>query len=173
MKDLEDLIDAQNCLVLDATYRAFIIEHWTESISEVACGEANILIPRSGGKLVRSQNLVFPWPLVIQRLTVVAPFQRKYEDDEIVSKNIIKIRDGRRCVYCGKYGNTIDHILPKSRGGLITWGNAVTACKKCNNGKRNRTPEEAGLKRPKIPKTLPRSLMLEYEEAVYAKLNEV
>ena len=59
----------------------------------------------------------------------------------------IKARDGHRCGYClVNRGTTVDHILPKSRGGAETWENLVAACERCNQAKADRTPEEAGMK---------------------------
>jgi 5-methylcytosine-specific restriction endonuclease McrA len=63
-------------------------------------------------------------------------------------------RDKFRCVYCGSQRHlTIDHVIPKSKGGQNTWSNMVTCCSKCNSKKGDRTPEEAGLKSvyPKEP----------------------
>jgi 5-methylcytosine-specific restriction endonuclease McrA len=63
-------------------------------------------------------------------------------------------RDKHTCGYCGSFGNTVDHIVPKSRGGKETWGNCVTACSDCNGWKADRTPEEAGMELlwpPKVP----------------------
>lgn len=77
-------------------------------------------------------------------------------------------RDGYQCIYCGlKIGDyqrgqmltqhsfTIDHILPRSRGGRNTWGNTACACSVCNNRKGDRTPHEVGMTlrwEPKIPR---------------------
>lgn len=64
-------------------------------------------------------------------------------------------RDRRLCAYCGEtYDDrylTIDHVLPRSRGGKNTWVNCVTACKPCNNRKDDRTPEEAGMQLLYVP----------------------
>ena len=58
-------------------------------------------------------------------------------------QNVFK-RDQYECQYCGsKKDLTLDHVLPSSRGGKSSWGNLVTACKKCNSYKGDRTPEEA------------------------------
>ena len=72
-------------------------------------------------------------------------------------------RDKHQCQYCGKTPTrqelTIDHVMPRSRGGQDTWENLVAACVRCNVRKGNRTPEEANmplLNRPKQPKGLPR-----------------
>ena len=52
-----------------------------------------------------------------------------------------------KCVYCNSKNElTIDHVIPKSRGGKNTWENLVTCCKKCNAKKDNKTPKEAGMK---------------------------
>ncbi len=54
-------------------------------------------------------------------------------------------RDGRRCGYCGKAASTIDHVLPRSRGGQNTWLNTIAACNGCNQRKGDSTPAEAGM----------------------------
>ena len=72
------------------------------------------------------------------------------------SKRKIMVRDGNQCVYCGAIKNlTIDHIIPKSKGGKNTYENCVTACYTCNNKKGSKTPEEAGMRlshRPTRPR---------------------
>jgi hypothetical protein len=72
-------------------------------------------------------------------------------------KAIIK-RDGSACQYCSKRLSnreiTIDHVVPRSHGGINSFVNCVVSCSRCNGLKRNRTPEEAGLKlisKPQIP----------------------
>jgi 5-methylcytosine-specific restriction endonuclease McrA len=59
-------------------------------------------------------------------------------------------RDGHRCQYCGGQAENIDHVVPRSRGGLHDWENVVAACRRCNTRKEDRLPEEAGfvLRRP-------------------------
>ncbi len=75
-----------------------------------------------------------------------------------VSRLGIFIRDGFRCQYCGKklsYKNlTIDHVIPKSKGGKTEWTNVVTSCMPCNSKKGDRTPKAAGMtliREPRIP----------------------
>jgi hypothetical protein len=64
-------------------------------------------------------------------------------------RDILYARDAHLCAYCGiqfkDHHLTIDHVHPKSRGGRHFWTNTVTACKSCNHGKADRTPEEAGM----------------------------
>jgi len=71
-------------------------------------------------------------------------------------------RDGNRCQYCGKKSSTselsLDHIIPRSRGGRATWDNIVCACRRCNVRKGGRTPREAGMslsRDPVEPRTSP------------------
>ena len=59
-----------------------------------------------------------------------------------VSRRGVLRRDNNRCGYCGNAATTIDHVMPRSRGGKDTWENLVACCLKCNNIKGDRTPEE-------------------------------
>jgi len=63
-----------------------------------------------------------------------------------VSRRGVLRRDEHRCGYCGKAASTIDHVLPRSRGGRDTWDNLVACCLRCNNLKSDRTPAEMGWK---------------------------
>lgn len=95
-----------------------------------------------------------PWPLVV-RLNYWKPvpsFREVDLDSRASSKQILR-RDGHTCAYCGKQATTVDHILPKSRGGGWTWGNLVAACVPCNSFKADRTPEESGMKLLWMPHT--------------------
>lgn len=76
-------------------------------------------------------------------------------------KKVLFNRDSWKCQFCSTQLNgksiTIDHVIPKSRGGTTSWHNCVSACKNCNKKKSNMTPEEAGmplLKNPALPNAL-------------------
>ena len=102
--------------------------------------------------MIHSVSLTISLPSIV-RLSRFVHVKRKRI--VLTRKNIIK-RDNHQCQYCAtKIGSvTVDHILPKDRGGKDTWENLVCACMKCNGKKRNRTPEEAGmplLRKPKKP----------------------
>lgn len=71
-----------------------------------------------------------------------------------VSRRGVLRRDRQQCAYCGGTASTIDHVLPRSRGGSDTWENLVSCCLRCNNKKGDRTPREMGWKlrtRPQQP----------------------
>lgn len=70
------------------------------------------------------------------------------------SKRGVLKRDRYTCAYCGGHANTVDHVLPRSRGGQDTWLNTVAACGPCNHSKSDATPQEAGMKmlfEPRLP----------------------
>ena len=84
-----------------------------------------------------------------------------YVSTRLTRQNLFE-RDRHTCQYCGKKFKiedlTIEHILPRSRGGKSSWENLVCACIDCNRKKRDRTPEEAGMKLltvPRKPKDMP------------------
>lgn len=68
-----------------------------------------------------------------------------YKGMVLTRENVFK-RDGFKCQYCGTTKElTLDHLIPKAKGGKSSWSNLVTACKRCNSRKGNYSPEEAGL----------------------------
>ncbi len=92
-------------------------------------------------KMIRSVKETFPWPSIIR----LSYFVRvPYKKVVLTRKNILR-RDGFKCVYCGRSDLplTIDHIVPKARGGIDSWENLISACTFCNNKKGDRTPHEA------------------------------
>ncbi len=102
------------------------------------------MVEKRDGLVFHSVKKDFPFPSII-RLSRYINIPRKRI--ELSRKNILR-RDGYRCQYCGTHSTnlTVDHIIPKSRGGSDTWENLVAACISCNNKKGNRTPEEANMK---------------------------
>ena len=79
-----------------------------------------------------------------------------------LNRQAIFERDGYRCQYCGKlckgHELNLDHVMPKERGGALSWQNIVSSCLPCNTRKANRTPREAAmrlLKKPRQPKSRP------------------
>ncbi|WP_125776522.1 HNH endonuclease [Antribacter gilvus] len=87
----------------------------------------------------------FPLPRVLRLVRYVAMRWRyKANGAPTCTKLGVKRRDGE-CAYCGGPAETVDHVLPRSRGGPSTWLNLVAACYPCNSFKADRTPAEAGL----------------------------
>ena len=85
---------------------------------------------------------VFPMPRVVRLVSYVAT-RRRHSRGPSWSRHGVLERDRRTCAYCGGAASTIDHVLPRSRGGANTWLNTVASCGRCNQRKGDRTPSEA------------------------------
>lgn len=94
----------------------------------------------------------FAVPSVIRLLE----YRRIPHQSRALSRKNILMRDRYACQYCGRSGQsatlTLDHVIPRSRGGESAWENLVACCHECNNRKGNRTPEEANMKLSKVPR---------------------
>lgn len=86
----------------------------------------------------------YPAPRVVRLVRYVVTKWR-YAAGPAWSRAGVLARDGRRCGYCPAPATTVDHVVPRSRGGRNTWKNTVAACYECNQGKGDRTPAEAGM----------------------------
>lgn len=144
--ELENVIGKNMAILVDTALELTGIVSWERAISLVIEDEAYTLIPRADGSQVRSQNLTMPFPLVVALNHRVKKFGKhgRIRVDRVSKKAILE-RDHYTCRYCGEYGDTIDHIIPRSRGGLNTLGNFCCACSSCNGSKADMTPEEAGM----------------------------
>ncbi|MCX6162079.1 MAG: HNH endonuclease [Ignavibacteriae bacterium] len=135
-------------LVLNQNYEPITITNVKRAIILAFLGKAEIVSANNGRRIntVRT-SLICP---SIVRLSVFV--RVPYKKIILSRKNILR-RDNHRCLYCGSTVNlTVDHVIPKSRGGEETWENLVTACIKCNNKKGNRDPEEAKMQLHATPK---------------------
>ncbi len=91
------------------------------------------------GEVMHSEHLSLDVPSVIRlRYFVRVPFQRRCT----LSRRAVFARDDHRCQYCGGHADSIDHVMPRSRGGQHVWENVVAACRACNIRKRDRLLEE-------------------------------
>lgn len=106
---------------------------------------------------LRAQRQAFATPLVI-RLVRYVPVGRRRRPIPCSRRGVL-IRDRDTCQYCGAQPGrahlTLDHVLPRSRGGVTSWENCIAACSACNHRKGGRTPEEAGMAlraAPRAPK---------------------
>jgi 5-methylcytosine-specific restriction endonuclease McrA len=95
------------------------------------------------GLRVRAAHVELPVPQVIRlRRYVRVPFRQRAP----WSRRGVLVRDRHRCAYCGRRATTVDHIVPRSRGGGDTWLNTVAACAEDNHRKADRTPAQAGMR---------------------------
>ncbi len=87
---------------------------------------------------------VFPMPTVVRLVRYVVTKWRHHAGPGWTKPGVLK-RDAHRCGYCGNTASTVDHIVPRSRGGANSWKNTVACCYSCNQLKADRTPAEAGM----------------------------
>jgi len=87
---------------------------------------------------------IYPMPTVVRLVRYVVTRWR-YTTGPAWSRQSVLARDHHVCVFCGGHATTVDHILPRSRGGKNTWLNTAAACDGCNQRKGDRTPAEAGM----------------------------
>ena len=130
----------QNVLLLNQNYEPLSVCSARRAFVLVFLGKAEI-VERSDGLQIRSVNRSYPLPSVVRLATYVRVPHRRI----LLSRKNIIMRDQHKCMYCGKSEGhmTVDHIVPRLRGGRHTWENLVCACQRCNNKKANRTPAEA------------------------------
>jgi|DewCreStandDraft_5_1066085.scaffolds.fasta_scaffold00864_22 5-methylcytosine-specific restriction endonuclease McrA len=136
-------------LVLNQSYEPILICNVRKALLLLLLDKAELVETRNGA-LIRSVRHAYPYPSVIR---LHAYIRVPYKKVELSRRNILR-RDGFACQYCGTRSAplTIDHVIPRSRGGSDSWENLVTACVPCNNRKGNRTPEEAGMRLRSIPR---------------------
>lgn len=135
-------------LVLNADYVPLSITSLRKGFKLTWKGKAEVIESNSDA-LIRTDKFTMNEPSVIRLLSYVVLPYRKIT---LTRQNIFK-RDNNKCSYCPSTKDlTLDHVMPKSRGGKDTWENLTTCCSKCNSKKGNKTPEEAGMKFHGIPK---------------------
>jgi 5-methylcytosine-specific restriction endonuclease McrA len=132
---------AQKVLVLNQDYSAFSICSATKAFLLVFLQKAEI-VNSSLHLQLHTVSHSFPYPTVIRLFKYVYV---PYKGIELSRQNVFK-RDRNMCQYCGSTHNlTLDHVIPKSKGGKTSWENLITACQRCNSNKGHQTPEQAGL----------------------------
>ena len=133
-------------LVLNASYEPLNITTWRRAMVMMLKGKAESLELDFSREIRSGTHL----PTVIRlRQFVHVPFRQL----PLTRRNVFH-RDNQSCQYCGSHSDplSIDHVIPKSRGGGDTWENVTTACLRCNVRKGNRTPKEAGMPLKRVPR---------------------
>ena len=137
-------------LVLNASYEPINVCTMRRAAVLVLKERAEVLEEREGA--LRSERLALQRPCVI-RLHRYVRIPRDVHRRKITRKAVLA-RDAWTCQYCGHQaaGLTVDHVIPRSRGGPSEWDNIVAACAPCNRRKGNRTPHEARMHPSSHPK---------------------
>ena len=128
-------------LVLNATYEPLGIVSRRRAAVLVLCDKAVSVV--ASDEVYRAERLVLEVPSVVRlRAYVKVPYRRLAP----LNRRAVFARDGHRCQYCNGPAESIDHVLPRSRGGAHTWENVVAACKPCNLAKRDRLLSETSMR---------------------------
>lgn len=144
-------------LLLSASYVPVQVIHWQDACKLIYEGNADVLVEYD--EEIRSPSVTWKWPAVLRLRR-----QSKRSRSRIVrfSRTGVYHRDGYVCQYCRKRFArnflTLDHVTPRSKGGLTTYQNTVSACARCNCAKGDKTCDEWGIwpmKKPVVPSSLP------------------
>jgi 5-methylcytosine-specific restriction endonuclease McrA len=143
----------KQALLLDKNYMALSLVDWKKAIKLMVKGKAEPVTLEKTVASIKGATKSYGIPSIL-RLLVVVPW-KAHQGRLKFSRRSMLIRDGHKCQYCGtRVGKnaSVDHVMPKSRGGKTDFLNCVTSCKNCNNKKADRTPEEAKMRLLSVPK---------------------
>ena len=127
-------------LLLNATFEPLAVVTAKRAVVLMLTGKAEC-VEAAAGLSFHSAHLTLPAPSVMRLSRYVrVPYRRAVP----MTRSGVLRRDGRRCAYCARRADTIDHVVPRSRGGTHTWENCVAACRACNSRKADRLLEALG-----------------------------
>ncbi|HEX7094479.1 MAG TPA: HNH endonuclease [Acidimicrobiales bacterium] len=137
-------------LVLNATFEPLCVVPSRRAVLLVMAQKAETV--HGTGMFLHSERLTIEVPSVVRLQRYVrVPFPRRRS----LNRRAVFARDEHRCQYCCAPADSLDHVVPRSRGGEHTWENVVAACSRCNTHKRDRLLHETSmrlLRQPRAPK---------------------
>lgn len=134
-------------LILNVNFEPLHVCNTKRALSLVFSGKAEIIL--NGRGLVRSSTAEFEIPSVIRLGYMI----KRPRPRVSLSKREVLRRDNFTCQYCGRQKRhlTIDHVVPRHKGGPHTWRNLVAACSTCNRQKGGKSPAEANMRLQRLP----------------------
>ncbi|GAA4900168.1 5-methylcytosine-specific restriction endonuclease McrA [Stackebrandtia albiflava] len=142
---------SHSALVLNATYEPLCVVPVRRAAVLLLSDKAETVTIGDG--FLRSARHTIPVPSVVRLNRYVKVARRR---NVSLTRRAVFARDGWRCVYCEGPAETIDHVMPRSRGGAHIWENVVASCARCNHKKNDRTLTELGW-RLKVPPAAPKN----------------
>ena len=144
-------------LVLNQNYEPLDVCTWKRAMVMVVGGKAEIV--ENGRGVIHSPSMTFPLPSVVRIRHMI----RRPRPRVKLNRREVFRRDNFTCQYCGKQTTnlTVDHLVPRHRGGAYSWENLVSACPECNRRKGGKALREAGMSlmhQPAEPKATLHSL---------------
>ena len=149
-------LDKPPVLMLSTGFEPLFQTHWRRALVAVFGGRAEV-IETHASLTVGTTSGPVPFPLKVRFITgIIAARVKELNTRAALSKKNLCIRDRGMCQYCSvnislQHG-TVDHVIPKSKGGSHNWENVVWSCARCNQMKGNKLPREFHLKLSKPPK---------------------
>lgn len=134
-------------LVLNAGYEPLAVVTFRRALVLVLAGKASIIAEGEEPVVGPSEVLGRPSVILLNRYVKIP-----YREGAVATRRGVLRRDNHLCGYCGKTATTIDHILPRSRGGADSWENLVACCLRCNNLKGDRTLAQTGWELRVVPR---------------------
>ena len=128
-------------LLLNATFEPLAVVTAKRAVLLMLSGKAELVQAAIDNAAFHSENLTIQAPSVMRLSRYV---RVPYRSTMPMTRAGVLRRDGRVCAYCGKRADTIDHVVPRSRGGPHCWENCVAACRVCNSRKADRLLAELG-----------------------------
>lgn len=134
-------------LVLNATYEPLCVVSQRRAVVLLLTDKAVVVTHGEG--VMRSERAAVRVPAVVRlNRFVKVPFRANVP----ITRKGVLARDGGRCVYCGSPATSLDHVVPKSRGGQHVWENVVAACGRCNHAKADRQLPDLGWRLRAVPR---------------------
>ncbi|HEY8081785.1 MAG TPA: HNH endonuclease [Acidimicrobiales bacterium] len=142
-------------LLLNATYEPLQLVTDRRAVVLLLVGRAEAVATHDQPRIIRSPRVTVTVPSIVRLTTLVRlPPHARIPP---VTRRAVLARDRQRCAYCGEHADTVDHIVPRSRGGPHDWSNVVAACRQHNVEKGDRLLEELGWRlrhEPRAPQGL-------------------
>ena len=128
-------------LLLNVTYEPLTTVGLRRAVCLVLGGKAEVVHDDAAGAMLHAASVVLVTPSVIRLSRYVrVPYRNRVP----LTRAALMRRDNYRCAYCGRRAETIDHVIPRSRGGPHVWENCVASCTICNHRKADRLLDELG-----------------------------
>ena len=138
----------RSCILLNGDYSYLCLVDWRRAMRLVFADKVQVL--KYSDRIIQGVGKVFRAPAVLVLIKVV---RSVYRNKVAFSKKNVLVRDRYTCAYCGQRSKqlTLDHVIPRSRGGKTDWENCVACCKACNTNKGAGTPREARMQLNRRP----------------------
>lgn len=133
-------------LVLNASYEPLSVVSTRRAVVLVLNHKASVVVGRSETWASERSTVEVPSVVRLNRFVKV-PYRKAIP----VTRRAVFGRDNHRCQYCGAPAESLDHVMPRSKGGDHSWENVVACCRPCNIRKGDRSPSEAGLRLSRRP----------------------